>query len=572
MLKMKQTSPLSGMYRRHRSLATELFRDVLLSQEGPISALQLVSSFVDGGRAVPFCKIDPSSYSDAADFRQDYLASELMSKYPGWDTGLDLEAEALRKFAEAEKSCSETNTCLSRSYGVPAVGITAASYLFTAQRKIARVLGPFSWDQAEQFFGFGPGASFALKRKCGDSYHKFGCIPEVTKGCAMLAYTAIRRVPGWFNHLSAISGGSTAKDILSIVPGNRITTVPKNAKTDRVIAIEPLMNMFIQKGIGGLIRRKLLKVGINLNDQVPNQKGAMLGSRDGSLATIDLSMASDTVALELVRQLLPPDWFLAIETARSPCGVLPSGEMIQYQKVSSMGNGFTFELESLIFWALCSSVASLHNLDKGRQLLVYGDDIIVPTDMYDTVVELLSYCGFTVNEKKSFSTGPFRESCGKHYFNGADVTPFYIREDVESPEQLILFLNNLRRFAGRVYPYGLDARYLDVYKKYVGYLPPWFRKPRIPDGYGDGALFGDFSEVCPPRAPYGLEGWKYRCAAMSSSTSVPEDYPILLKSLYGLEVSNGHLDSPTSIPAGGKTKWRWINSIASQWEDKGEWL
>lgn len=138
--------------------------------------------------------------------------------------------------------------------------------------------------------------------------------------------------------------------------GNKVTTVPKNSKTDRVIAIEPLMNMYVQKGIGGAIRHSLRSVGINLNDQTSNQRLAREGSLQGKLATVDLSSASDSVSLLLVEELLPPDWVAAIKLCRSPCGVLPDGSVINYQKVSSMGNGFTFELESLIFWAACSSV------------------------------------------------------------------------------------------------------------------------------------------------------------------------------------------------------------------------
>jgi hypothetical protein len=85
-----------------------------------------------------------------------------------------------------------------------------------------------------------------------------------------------------------------------MVSGNNVDWVPKNYKTDRTIAIEPDWNMFLQKGLGGLLRRRLRRVGQDLNDQSTNRFCAAVGSIDGSLATLDMSMASDTVAYRLV--------------------------------------------------------------------------------------------------------------------------------------------------------------------------------------------------------------------------------------------------------------------------------
>ena len=96
-----------------------------------------------------------------------------------------------------------------------------------------------------------------------------------------------------------------------------------------------------------------------------------------------------------------------------------------------MGNGFTFELESLIFWAITVACVELENLSSGRRdtrVSVYGDDIIAPTYSVDLLLESLKYCGFRINEAKSFWDGPFRESCGEHYFSGERVTPFFVKD------------------------------------------------------------------------------------------------------------------------------------------------
>lgn len=573
-MKALQTSPLSGMYRRHQCFAIPIATAILRQLRGDVPRQCLESLLNRDFSGYVSMTIDPSTFIDASDFRDAYLATEILSKFPSWELGLDPKQEALKKFDVAERSCEETNNRLRRSYGMASTTISFASVLYSAQRKIGRLLGPFNWDEASQFFAFGPGASFALKRKYGDAYHKFRCKPEVTKACAGLASAVLLQHPGWLSHLASISGSQDPLENLTIVEGNRITTVPKNAKTDRVIAIEPLMNMFVQKGIGAVIRRRLKRVGIDLNNQEQNQLLAREGSELGTLATIDLSSASDCVSLRLVQELLPCDWYQAIEQARCQSGVLPSGEKITYQKVSSMGNGFTFELESLIFWALTSSVVDLYGCTD-RRVSVYGDDIIVSTDAYEHVVEVLNFCGFTVNAKKSFATGKFRESCGKHYFAGHDVTPFYIREDIVTPDRLILTLNNLRRFAARLYPYGLDVRFQPVYDEFRRKLPAWFRKPRIPDGYGDGALFGDFSEVCPQRAPHGHEGWRYQTLSEKRKSYVPDDIPILIKSLYQLEMrkgdGGGDITCDVSI-ASNSPCYKLQKSVAPQWEDKGEWL
>ena len=186
--------------------------------------------------------------------------------------------------------------------------------------------------------------------------------------------------------------------------------------------------MFFQKGIGGTMRERLRRIGINLNDQSLNQRLALKGSITGELATIDLSSASDSVSLGLVDFLIPEDWREAIGVTRSHFCQLPGGSFACLKKVSSMGNGFTFELESLIFYALAKAVYPTGK--TGRDISVYGDDIIVPTAGVGQLVDLLKFCGFSTNVEKSFWSGPFRESCGKHYFRGHEVTPLYVRKDV----------------------------------------------------------------------------------------------------------------------------------------------
>ena len=164
--------------------------------------------------------------------------------------------------------------------------------------------------------------------------------------------------------------------------------------------------MYLQKMLGDQIRMLLKWKHIDLNDQRINARLAKLGSERGDLATIDLSSASDSVTTELVKLVMPNDWFYYLDVFRSrhtDC----EGTIVTPHMFSSMGNGFTFELESLLFYAI-TRAACYYTGSAGR-ISVYGDDIICPSQGYDAVASALAFYGFKVNAKKSFAEGPFRE-------------------------------------------------------------------------------------------------------------------------------------------------------------------
>jgi hypothetical protein len=270
----------------------------------------------------------------------------------------------------------------------------------------------------------------------------------------------------------------------ALTPGNKVAFVPKTTVTHRSIAIEPLMNIYAQLGLGSVMRRKLKRVGIDLDDQTPNQRAAKVGSITDSLATIDLSSASDTVAKELVRLLLPQGWFDVLDLTRSKIGFY-EGKWLRYEKFSSMGNGYTFELETLIFWGLMTAVCT--ELDIDTSVLVYGDDIVVPVAAYSLAEEVLTWCGFTLNKQKSFWQGPFRESCGKDYFNGVEVRPFFQKEVPNEVETLFRLANGIRQVASRRNNRdGCDRRLFAPWQRVVRALPrPIAQNCRVPAHAGD---------------------------------------------------------------------------------------
>jgi len=231
---------------------------------------------------------------------------------------------------------------------------------------------------------------------------------------------------------------------------------------------EPEINMFLQRAVGTHIRDNLLKFGIDLRDQTVNQRLAQSALADG-LATIDLSAASDSITRQLVFELLPFEWYSLLDDLRVKTVNLPDGSIHTLEMFSSMGNGFTFELESLIFWALTRAVA--RKLGTKGRISVYGDDIICSQKTAPFLAQIFGWFGFKVNSKKSNWTGSFRESCGKHYDHQWDVTPFYIREPVKTKTDIIRLLNRLLSWDGRGFGLILNQDVLSFHKKWAKAIP-----------------------------------------------------------------------------------------------------
>lgn len=246
----------------------------------------------------------------------------------------------------------------------------------------------------------------------------------------------------WFDQLDQV-------DFLE--PGSerpvRVISVPKTMKTPRIIAIEPTAMQYAQQGILRLmkdgIKDSFLDPFIGLDDQTPNQRLARQGSRSGDLATLDLSEASDRVSKRIVSLLLSDHRHLpdAVMSCRSERAVMPGGDIITLSKFSSMGSALCFPMEAAVF--LVAVFVGIQ-ADLGRYLTlkdiksyrgrvrIFGDDIIVPVDHVHSVIRSLEYFGLKVNKRKSFWNGKFRESCGKEFYDGTDVSIVRCRRDFPS--------------------------------------------------------------------------------------------------------------------------------------------
>jgi len=258
----------------------------------------------------------------------------------------------------------------------------------------------------------------------------------------------------------------------------KVVLVPKTLKTPRVIAMEPTAVQYAQQAVYGNFtlnfnRDRLLKKLIGFDDQTPNQRMAERGSIDNRTATLDLSDASDRVSNELVRTMVARWPFLAwaIDATRSRKALI-GGKSIRLAKYASMGSALCFPVEAMVFTTLIfigiqrSLNETLTRKDVKRlsgSVRVYGDDLIVPVDHVHTVVQTLEAFGSRVGLSKSFWTGKFRESCGKEYYDGHDVTLTRVRRMFPTRRQDAAEVQSLVTLRNQLYMSGYwrTVRWLD---------------------------------------------------------------------------------------------------------------
>lgn len=425
-------------------------------------------------------KFDYTSADNADDAFYARQIHSLFAKQEWMDLGIDTEGVASKKFWEMEAHCERVNSSLT----LESLSSDVVKVVITARRKIRDVLGPIP-ALSNLEFSFGPGATTNVKAREANAKAKLSASLACSEEFLPFVGGFLAEVPLWVWSASGLGDGiRVSEDTEEIIMrpwieihDGKLTFVPKDARTKRPIVVEPILNGFFQKGVGDYLKKRLIRhAGINLSDQTRNQKLACLGSVDGSFATIDLSSASDTVSIGVVRLLLPEKWFdflMGLTTGKVQTG---TGAR-ELHKFSSMGNGFTFELESLLFWAIAKAVTERLNLES--DVSVYGDDIIVDGRAYEFLTECLSVLGFFVNTEKSYASGPFRESCGADWFKGTWIRPFYVKTRI-SDETLYTFHNWAMRCGER-----------DLASLIYSYTQPELRLFG-PDGYGDGHLVGSY--------------------------------------------------------------------------------
>jgi hypothetical protein len=377
------------------------------------------------------------------------LNSSLLKKFTG---EIDIEAcdaSALSKFLECNRRCASFKLDPQRLYDDILIGEVKASLIDSVGNGPTHALDMWSFSD---YLGVGPGANVDVK-----SYNFYTKVYDSTlthtePHLLRMYRTIISRHPVKYNAERRRYNTHGAR----VVAGSKLSFVPKTSAISRTICTEPTLNMMFQKALGELICASLRRqFNIDLSSQPDiNRRMAKLGSLDGRFATIDLESASDSISMSLCEAILPRPLWSWLKLFRSPVTTLPGGQQVKLDMISSMGNGFTFPLQTLIFATIVASCYRLKGLTPfdgrsvERNFSVFGDDIIVRKDCYEFVVHALELFGFRVNKEKSFNTGHFRESCGEDYYRGHNVRGVYLHR-LETKADVYSAINRLVRWSAK---------------------------------------------------------------------------------------------------------------------------
>lgn len=447
-----------------------------------------VEAYLNLPNLFPLDPLSCKSRDEVSRFRDRYQVMSFLKKYPFTvdEHPVDRRQVAKSTLLACEQKCKETNDRVT--------GEDPPSWVPNAQRIIRDVLGDLTTPAIMKMITggkHGPGATASSRGQRVTPYYKFMDFPySVTQRASKYALAAISSDPSWMQILEASGRRREIPpfgcpqfqkeimifwDCVEVVESDRVTFVPKDARTERPIAVGASLNIYLQLGVKAYLEDKLKQAGVDLTDQSKNQELACAGSKfigDGSsenqFSTIDLASASDSISKELVRLLLPSDWYAFLDDLRHDSGVI-DGAVLSYEKFCAMGNGFTFPLESLLFYAIAKATAMTEGLPFSRSdFAIYGDDIIVRKKVVPALMQNLSWAGFEINSAKSFVSGPFKESCGKDYLHGIDVRPFFLKREVKTYDDVYFVCNSVARLCMSRHR---SAGLLELYNRALSSVP-----------------------------------------------------------------------------------------------------
>lgn len=461
--------------------------------------------------------------------RRDYQATVFLQKWKGLKLRtVDPVVAAQQSFWKSEKECANTNARFRQIIaqidgpdGIPVVPSAVEEHLLKCRKIFRELIGPLP-RIGELELRFGPGSVYEKNDAYGVTgltvVDKLDASPHVTPGGLGLFYEIWKETTWfkeWFPRAVALN-----LPLYTTGRSERFFTVHKKATMARACALGPGGNIALQLAIARPLRQRLQAQGLLLKPRkdflyqeedllapygMKSRSGseaihhqlAWIGSLDGEMATVDFSRASDTVARLAIKFLASPAWYELLDSARSKTIEIdfdedgkpivdetgkPVRRTLFMEKFSSMGCGFTFELETLIFYTLARSVCDDHEL-----VSVYGDDVILPSHRASAFMALAKFFGFTPNSGKTYVSGNFRESCGGDFLHGQNIRPYFQKEEINEARHIISLVNGLHRASDSAASssYG----YLAIpWKRALEALPLEYRDLRGPEVLGDAVI------------------------------------------------------------------------------------
>lgn len=494
------------------------------------------------------CKVDPREYTNSQEYFLDASASAFLRKCIDLPTSHDREAAAYATWREGEDACFRTNERLNpylEGCTHPDWNEEIALHIGAIQKRVAAILGRCpAMDHLRPRHG--PGATFSDKASAATVADKMVSAASITHGAYWFLLDWVGTV--WGREALALHANPFP------VRGNRFSTAPKDATKHRPIGLEASINVFYQLGVELEIRSRLRTEGIDLDKgQDIHRQAACEASISGRRATMDLTNASGTVATNAVKLCTPADWYHLLDQLRSPftrMGGDKDGRWHKLEQFSSMGNGYTFALETLLFYVITDYAASVVCGDDREKTLVFGDDIICDSRAVEAVTSLLGWFGFSLNKAKSFVGGVFRESCGGDFWAGRPVRPYYLKGAPSEPQHLIAMANGIRRLGEDLF--GGLGPLASLWFSIQDHIPGRIRQCRGPSRLGD-IVIHDHEQTWTLRGSHYVLGY----APMYHREVDLHDYPkgvVHACGLYGETVSKGFILPRDSVTGYGLKK------------------
>jgi hypothetical protein len=493
---------------------------------------------------------------DVETFRSAYISSHFFDRYfyaPEKSVHRSLEDQALEKFeANLGRGLLMNEWKLEfLPYG------RLNSVLKSASMEIARILGEFDVEIFFEHCTHGPNATVGVKKL--DSYLD---VKIKAQDGTLSAHTLFAEYLTWNTTLRDYFSGlpEEEKPMVSVVSGSRLSFVPKKFDSLRTMLVEPTLNQFFQQGLGKYIQERLKSGNIELETQ-PDCHGLLvktISAESLPIATIDWSQASDRIWLKLCQLLLPTDWFAALEDCRSPVCTY-RGKEYNLTMAGSMGCGYTFPLQTLLF--LCLLRALARESEREQFVSVFGDDCICDSDLFPEVEWLASELKWQVNEDKSFVEGDFRESCGVDAFRGVDCRPFFVErpDDVTSNAALAAWAYGVYNGSVESTPTASSVHrleWLTTFLKNLGIERVLYVPPRFSEKSGVRIENPSSITLSTPHHIYGsdVDGWHFRYLGQRRKRVKVDPEPYYLWKLMGKGVpqdfKRGQIDPLELEPAG----------------------
>lgn len=388
-----------------------------------------------------FCEVDRDRFIARRQF------NALWTKLPFEGSESYRADAAMRSFLSGERTCRQTNrrfaVLLSKPWLLERRRPLLAKALQIAAREAIRILGDF--DLTKIIESARPGKGSAIGTHDSLKVNPYYKLCET----ALVATPVVAKL--YADSLIKLHWSEVAESLnVTTRYANRYALVPKDWKRDRLIAVEPSLNIWLQLGCHEVIAKRLERTGNSISDQGRNQRAAKHCVAN-SAVTLDLANASNSISLNLVKYLLKDwdavgysvsGWLRVLLEVRSPEMEVPwQSDPLRLEMFSSMGNGATFALETVIFLALARACARVCGDDYCPT--VYGDDIIAGQQSALLLTELLMFCGFSINLEKSAYFGSFRESCGHDWHGSTPITPVYLRHLPLRKADMYNFINHM---------------------------------------------------------------------------------------------------------------------------------